>query len=432
VHQTKRRYIVTLAAVAAGILVLGSLLRPRDATTDLPIRSPSQAELSRLARLAQRRSLDSMTEYFAAVVADVESSVVELPSLRRSGLLWESGLVLTARTERKFPYATTVSTPSGDVGVATVSAGPHLPISALRMSSIAGIRLPRKGSTERLDRGEWTVAIWRQDRQANFTPTHFLGRAPVGCGEHIVDELLSSVTWTQDMAGGGLFDLDGNLIAVIVQCDRGFSAVSTDDIASLLSIGRSLEGQLLNRFGLRPGMLTEAEAKHVGLSHGVVIREIWRGYPADGVDLAPGDVLFALGANPIDNSDELEPLTATDIPFFDVTVYRSGTLFDIQLPTEIPLVTPSDTLSPAEGLEWKAPSGGLTVDAVAPDSQANAAGISAGDLLLRINGVAVQDTNQVRDVLSPDRTTSVFVELERTGRRWIVLLRQPKSPESNP
>jgi len=75
---------------------------------------------------------------------------------------------------------------------------------------------------------------------------------------------------------------------------------------------------------------------------------------------------------------------------------------------------------------------GLTVDAVASDSQANAAGISAGDLLLRINGVAVQDTNQVRDVLSPDRTTSVFVELERTGRRWIVLLRQPKSPESNP
>ena len=282
-HQTKRRYIVTLSAAAAGILIFGSLLRPTETTTDAPIRSPSQAELSRLAHLAQRRSLESMTEYFSTVVSDVESSVIELPSLRRSGLLWESGLVLTARAERKFPYATTVSTPSGDVGVAAVSGGPHLPISALRMSTIAGIRLPRKRSAERLDRGEWTVAVWRQDRQANFTPTHFLGTAPVGCGEHIVNELLSSVTWTQDMAGGGLFDLDGNLIAVIVQCDRGFSAISTDDIASLLSIGQSLEGQLLNRFGLRTGMLTEAEAKHVGLSHGVVIREIWRGYPADGV-----------------------------------------------------------------------------------------------------------------------------------------------------
>jgi hypothetical protein len=373
-----------------------------------------------------------MTEYFSTVVSDVESSVIELPSLRRSGLLWESGLVLTARAERKFPYATTVSTPSGDVGVAAVSGGPHLPIVALRISTIAGIRLPRKRSAERLDRGEWTVAVWRQDRQANFTPTHFLGTAPVGCGEHIVNELLSSVTWTQDMAGGGLFDLDGNLIAVIVLCDRGFSAISTDDIASLLSIGQSLEGQLLNRFGLRTGMLTEAEAKHVGLSHGVVIREIWRGYPADGVGLAPGDVLFALGSSAIDNSDQLEALTETDVPVFDVTVYRDETLLDIQLPTEVPLVAPSDTLSSAEGLEWKAPSDGLTVDAVAPNSQANAAGISAGDRLLRINGVAVQDANQVRDVLSSDRSTSVFVELERTGRRWIVLLPQPESSESNP
>ena len=431
-HQTKRRYIVTLSAVAAGILIFGSLLRPTETTTDAPIRSPSQAELSRLAHLAQRRSLESMTEYFSTVVSDVESSVIELPSLRRSGLLWESGLVLTARAERKFPYATTVSTPSGDVGVAAVSGGPHLPIVALRISTIAGIRLPRKRSAERLDRGEWTVAVWRQDRQANFTPTHFLGTAPVGCGEHIVNELLSSVTWTQDMAGGGLFDLDGNLIAVIVLCDRGFSAISTDDIASLLSIGQSLEGQLLNRFGLRTGMLTEAEAKHVGLSHGVVIREIWRGYPADGVGLAPGDVLFALGSSAIDNSDQLEALTETDVPVFDVTVYRDETLLDIQLPTEVPLVAPSDTLSSAEGLEWKAPSDGLTVDAVAPNSQANAAGISAGDRLLRINGVAVQDANQVRDVLSSDRSTSVFVELERTGRRWIVLLPQPESSESNP
>ena len=431
-HQTKRRYVITLSAVAAGILIFGSLLRPTETTTDAPIRSPSRAELSRLARLAQRRSLESMTEYFSTVVSDVESSVIELPSLRRSGLLWESGLVLTARTEPKFPYATTVSTPSGEVGVAAISAGPHLPISALRMSTIAGIRLPRKRSAERLDRGEWTVAVWRQDRQANFTPTHFLGTAPVGCGEHIVNELQSSVTWTQDMAGGGLFDLNGNLIAVIVQCDRGFSAISTDDIASLLSIGQSLEGQLLNRFGLRTGMLTEAEAKHVGLSHGVVIREIWRGYPADGVGLAPGDVLFALGSNAIDNADQLEALTETDVPVFDVTVYRDETLLDIQLPTEMPLVAPSNTLSSAEGLEWKTPSAGLTIDAVAPNSQANAAGISAGDRLLRINGVAVQDANQVRNVLSSDRSTSVFVELERTGRRWIVLLPQPESSESNP
>ena len=112
--------------------------------------------------------------------------------------------------------------------------------------------------------------------------------------------------------------------------------------------------------------------------------------------------------------------------------YANGTLLDIQLSTQTPLVAPSDTLSPAEGLEWETPTSGLTVDTVAPDSQANAAGISAGDRLLRINGVAVQDADQARDVLSPEREVSVFVELERDGRRWGVLLPNPEDPEAIP
>ena len=59
-----RRYIVTLAGAAAAILVLGVLLRPGP-IADEPLPSPpSQAELSRLTRITQRRSLEAMQEYF--------------------------------------------------------------------------------------------------------------------------------------------------------------------------------------------------------------------------------------------------------------------------------------------------------------------------------------------------------------------------------
>ena len=87
--HTNRRYIVTLALVAAGILVFGSLLRPRQPSTDLPVPGLSQADHSRLARYAQRRDLDDMTDYFRTVVNDANGQIVQLPSLDRTGLVWD-------------------------------------------------------------------------------------------------------------------------------------------------------------------------------------------------------------------------------------------------------------------------------------------------------------------------------------------------------
>ena len=63
------------------------------------------------------------------------------------------------------------------------------------------------------------------------------------------------------------------------------------------------------------------------------------------------------------------------------------------------------------------------MDTVAADSRAADAGIRAGDRLLRIDGVEIADPDQVRDVLAPDRETDAFVELERAGRRFGILLR---------
>ena len=61
-----RKYIATLALVAAAILVVESLLRPSQETTNgAPVLSESDS--ARLAQLAERRSLDDQTAYFAAV-----------------------------------------------------------------------------------------------------------------------------------------------------------------------------------------------------------------------------------------------------------------------------------------------------------------------------------------------------------------------------
>ncbi|MCY4599332.1 MAG: PDZ domain-containing protein [Acidobacteria bacterium] len=423
-NQTNRRYIVTLAAVAAGILVVGVLLRPGQPTLDDPLPGPSPAELSRLSSLSQRRSVDGMAEYFATVAGRLEAHVVSLPSLDRSGIVWEPGLVVTSRTELRFPDAATVTTPTGDVGVAAVAAAPDLPIAALRISPVDGLSPPRREVTRPLGRGEWTIALWWRDRQASFAPAHFFGTAPVRCGGRTVDEVLTNVAWAREMTGGGLFDLDGSLIAVITPCGERFAAVVADGVADLLRDAQSIEGQLLRRYGLRLGSLSVPEQEYFARHAGLLVREVWTGYAADEAGVEPGDVLVAVNAFPVSDVDRLELLTdETQRGMFLLTMDRDGAPVNVLLPAAPAGVDGEEEPPGVAGLVWKPPATGLPVETVAADSRAADAGIRAGDRLLRIDGVEITSADEVRDVLAPERDATAFVELQRGGRRLGILLR---------
>ena len=423
-NRTDRRYITTLAVVAAGILVVGYWLRPSPPANDEPVRAPSETELSRLARITQRRSLDDMTDYFATVAGGVETAVVALPNLERSGLVWEPGVVLTARTEPRFPVATTLSTPGGDVGVAGVVFGPHIPIATVRMSDIQGLAAPPRRSATRVETGAWIVAVWRRARTMNFVPTHFLGTAEARCGERPVEELLANVAWTRDMVGGGIFDLDGSLIAVILPCGDRFAAVGAEGVETMLRDGRSVEGRVLGRYGVRFEILTGTEQEHFGQGPAVVVREVWTGTLADEAGLHPGDVLVAINAEPIGTLDQLAPLgDPAGVDTFDVAVTRGDAVVMVALPTDWAVLDELRELStiPA-GIVWERPPAGYRVDSVVADGPAEMAGIRSGDRLIRVNGDELNDLTQVQDVLSPDRENTVFLEIDRAGRRWGTLL----------
>ena len=432
VKHTNRRYIVTLALVAAGILVFGSLLRPRQPSTDLPVPGLSQADRSRLARYAQRRELDLMTDYFRTVVNDANGQIVQLPSLNRTGLVWEPGVVLTVRTERRFPDAATLSTSTADIGVVPSVAGPHLPIVTLRTPEVAGFVEVLRRRAALLDPGSWTVALWRRNRELHFTPAHFLGVASAAqCDEQPVDELLSSVTWTEEMAGGGVFDLDGRLLGVIVPCGDRFVAVAAESIEMLLRQGSTVESRLVGRYGLRLGPLTEEEVEHYGSGEGVVVREVWTGYLAAQAGFMPGDIVVAINAEPIGSPEQLELLTApAGVEAFDVSIRRQGRLVVVELPTDPSLADRRPVTTGASGLVWEPPLEGYVIDTVIPGSPADTVGIRPGDRLLRIDGAEPANLAHVGAVLAPGRTTPAFVELERRHRRWGVLL--PVAVESEP
>ena len=322
------------------------------------------------------------------------------------------------------PLATTVSTPGGDVGVARVVFGPQIPIATMRMSDTQGLAPPRRRLAAGLTPGAWMLSVWRRERVVNFVPAYFLDTAVVRCGDQMVEELRSNIAWSRDMAGGGLFDLDSSLIGVVLPCGDRFAAVAVASVDAMLNHGRSVEGRVLGRYGVRFESLTEDEQEHFGRGAGVIIREVWTGYPADEARLRPGDILVAINAEPIGAPEQLEPMAdAVDVYTYDVAVLRGDAIVPVVLAAEATTLEDDQDLDVLPGIVWEPTPIGHLVDAVVPDSPADIAGIRAGDRLVRIDDEEPVDIEQAAEALAPGREQPAFLEIDRAGRRWGVLLK---------
>ena len=148
---------------------------------------------------------------------------------------------------------------------------------------------------------------------------------------------------------------------------------------------------------------------------------MWTGYRADEAGVEPGDLLVAINALPVTDLDQLELLAGE---MWDgalmLTVDRLGEFVNIPLFTA---AEAEETGIDGTGLVWNPPPAGLTVETVAADSRAADAGIRTGDRLLRIDGIEITGVEDVRNVLAPERETAAFLELERDGHRFWLLLR---------
>lgn len=419
------RYISILAVAAGLILVIGWLLKPQESSTDAPVSAPSQVELSRLPTMTVRRDLEDMSEFFAELGEELSSTVVRLGSVRRSGVIWSADRVVTARVGWRFPAAVTVGAGGVEVGAYTAVSGPHLPIAALRTPELAGDVPPQARPLETLSPGEWVLAAWQGDSRHGSAPGTFLGVGRRECGEHRLDELATSVPIRPEMLGGGIFDLDGNLLAVLLRCDGEPVAVTVEGVAMLLERGGSHDSRLRTRWGLQVEVLTSAEAFHFGLGNGLLVRQLWERYPGEAAGLRPGDVLLALDGTPLQDLDALRILDADAAPgqeAFSLELRRGLETLTVSLPAR-GLDTRLDVEMPdATGLVWEEAKLGYPVASVLPGTRAADAGVAPGDRLLRVDHQTPESLNAVRELLSVEGGGPAFLELSRDGRRWGVLL----------
>lgn len=411
-----------IAGVSAVILLAGWILRP-EPRADRPAPMASEGELARLARLAQRRSLEDTAGYFSEVADSVQRSLVHVPTVHATGVAWESGVVVTPRVEDRVPDTLMVATgTTADRGRVTAW-GPRLPLAVVRLPESVRdlVTVGRRDSA--LDPGEWVVAVWRTDAGRVFAPATYLQVSPSPCGEVVVEEVLSTLALTRPMAGGGLFDVDGDLIAVLLPCDGRLAAVGTRSVDAVLGRATALERRLVAQYGIDVGLLSGAEAEYFGVSEGVIVRELWTGYIGDQAGLLPGDVIVALNGRRVVEPADLEALASPPgAELSEVVVHRAQEEVHIVLSRTAPSRRREAAGGSDAGFVWEPVQPGYRIVSVRPGSPAAAAGIDPGDRLVRLNGDEPPGLDAVERALEGDDALPAFVEVERDGRRLGFLL----------
>lgn len=414
-----RNYVVTLAVAAALILVLGGVLRPRPRPEQPPA---VETDIARLGRLAERRSLESASAFFAQIADDVAPALVWLDGQRATGVAWGGQFVVTARfAPRPGPMA--VSTTRG----ATTGRGgdwsPDSPAASVLVdearSLSPAVRAPLPAAA-----GAPAIVVWQSTGGRVFAPATFLAESGLSCNGLPAREIGVTVPLTRAMSGGGVFDLDGGLLGVILPCDGRFAAVVPAVVDEWLRTNATAGSRLLARFGVVFEPLTEAEAEFFKAASGVVVREL-RGGGAAAAGLRPGDIVVAVEGEPIVGPDDLRLLVGADPgATLRLSVRRGASSLDIEMAgrgRSVPEPGVEDVIT------HEPPPSAVRIEALSPDGPLAAAGLRVGDRVVRVGDRERQSPAQLRAALQATGGPPVFVEYERDGRRrGALVIRGPR------
>lgn len=417
-------YIGVLAVIAASILVVGSLMKPKPRDSESRAPAPTQAELTRLQQLAQRRSLEDLTGYIAQIAAGATPHLVRLEGLRATGVFWDDqGTVVTSRPRGQSVQPGSAQFPSGEtIELSITEASPEAPLLFPTVPEESSREPVRRAPAESLSNRDWVVAVWLPGPSGySFSHGLFQSAREGSCRGEDIEEALLSIPLTRQMLGAGVFDLDSRLIAVVADCEDRYAALTAASVGRILSRSQTFETRLLARFGLVLAPLTRATARFFRREQAALVQAVWNGHLAAEAGLVPGDLIVALDERDVISPGDLHPLVLPVArEFFELSVLRFGTKVRIVLPARA-----RETRSragPAAGVVFQRTAPEFVVAAVIEDSAAARAGIRPGDRLIQVDKKPVRTSAEARRFLSNPDSKTHFVLLERGEKRWGTLL----------
>lgn len=411
-----RRYVALLALIAGLILLVGAKFRPKA----IAEASLSPAEVRRLQILTQRRNLENLTSYFTGIADDANSAVVWLRGMEMSGVVWNGeGLVIGACPRRLTDRTITAGTAVLEPEVLSEV----FPVAAMRAPRQTSLRPAARSPVETLTPGSWIVQVAaKPDGGYYHAPGNFGGLAADDCGDFRVWTVKTNLPLGESALGGGLFDMDGKLLGVVLRCGDVYSAVAPEGVDKILTAAQGLAGQVLRRYGFRAEPLDEQARKYFHTDRGLLVTEVWTGRRAAAAGLAPGDIIQALDDTEVHRLDDLTRLTLpVAYSEFDLWVWRAGKTLHVKVPA-----IGSETAAldgNGQGISLAGPPSGFLIEEIAPGSRAARASLRPGDRLLSIAGRRPESVAAAQTVLSDQQAGPVFATVQRGPRCIGVFLR---------
>jgi len=344
---------------------------------------------------------------------------------------------------REFPAKVIGADERTDVAVIKINAT-NLPIVKL-------------GDPSRLKPGQWVLAIGSPFGFENSATAGIISATARSVpGENYVPFIQTDVAVNPGNSGGPLFNMAGEVIGInsqIFSRTGGFMGVS---FAIPIDVARNVEEQLIRtghvvrgRIGVTIQDVNAQLAESFGLDRprGALVSSVEKDGPAAHAGVAPGDVILAVGAHPIEHYGELSGAIAAMKPGADaaLAVWRNGKEQSInvrvaELPEQQQSVASrggkprehgSDSagalglvvrpLEPREK-EQAGTQGSLVVEEVTGPAQA--AEVQPGDIILGINGKRVHSVKELQDA-AKSAGKSVALLIQREDAQIFVPLRLP-------
>jgi serine protease Do len=313
----------------------------------------------------------------------------------------------------------------------------------------------KTGESSRLRPGEWVVAIGAPFGLENSVTAGVVSAKSRALGPEngIVPFIQTDVAVNPGNSGGPLFNLRGEVVGInsmIFSGSGGYQGVSfatpidaaLDVQQQLVKNGRVIRG----RIGVAVQEVDAQLAQSFGLDRprGALVSAVEKGGPAASAGLLPGDVIVGAQGQRIELSSELPSIVAHLRPGGRATleVVREGKSRQLEVPVEElkeeasepavarakPAATPTDEphlglgvrpLSPEEKREVELPNGLLIEHVSGP---AAAAGLEAGDIILRAGAAPVSSLEDLQKATRNSRGT-VALLVQREDMRVYVPLR---------
>ena len=219
-----------------------------------------------------------------------------------------------------------------------------------------------------------------------------------------IDFLQTDAAINPGNSGGPLLNLDGEVIGINTAIFNGAQgigfAIPVDKVRRIVAELRSFGKVRPAWVGINAVDVTPTLARRLGWerSEGAVVESVDPGSPAAAAGVQTGDVVAELGGSPVQDADELQarlrgyPAKAA-IP---LVLWRDGRKVPLTLtPVEFSAQQMDALAWDRLGLRLVPSRGTLAVSAVRPGSQAEGFGIERGDLIVRLNNVALDSVADV-------------------------------------